>query len=166
MLKKVCTLFALFLLVPTIPYSQTRPRESLRGLNGVFLYVHPVDKDVEAGGLSTSQIRAAAESELRKAGIPIHSEPQPSDGSANLVIVISTVKHSQGAYLYAVEISLLQEVHLARLQQTDTFPAQTWEANALGLTGANRMDLIIEPVRAKIGEFIADYMSVNGKRQQ
>ena len=95
--------------------SQTRQRESLRGLNGVYVYVHPVAKEVEAGGLSTIQIKNAVETQLRAAGISIQSEPQPANGSATLAIVVGTVKRpAEEAYLFDVEVSLLQAVRLAR----------------------------------------------------
>jgi hypothetical protein len=109
--KKLIPILTLLVLLVSISYSQTRPRESLRGLNGAYVYVQPVGKDVEAGGLSTSNVQKAVETQLREAGIPLHSEPQPADGSANLAIIINTIKHPQGAYLYDVEVSLLQEVH-------------------------------------------------------
>jgi hypothetical protein len=72
--------------------SQTRQRESLRGLNGLYVYVQPVAKEVEAGGLSATQVRTAVEKQLREAGIPLQSEPQAANGSATLVIVMGTVK--------------------------------------------------------------------------
>ena len=104
-----------------------------------------------------------AETQLREAGISIYSEPQPGDGSANLVVILETVKSPQGTYVYEVEVSLLQEVHLARRQEPDSFPSQTWGTKAIGLTSANRMDVMIEPLRAGLGEFIKDYLSVNTK---
>lgn len=160
---KLISVLSLILLSGPFSYSQTRARESLRGLNGVYVYVQPVGKEVEAGGLSRDQIRKAVETQLRDAGIPIHSEPQPDNGSANLAIIVDTVKRPEGAYLYVVEVSLLQEVHLARRQDPDPFPAQTWGANALGITGANRMDLILEPLRVRVADFVADYLAVNTK---
>jgi hypothetical protein len=147
----------------SILHSQTRPRESLRGLNGVYVYVQPVGKDVEAGGLPTSQIRRAVETQLHEAGILIHGEPDPADGSANLAITVNTLKVPQGDYLYAVEVSLLQEVHLARRQEPESFPAQTWSARAIGLTAASRMKLMLEPLKAKVADFVADYFAVNPK---
>jgi len=54
--RRFIGVLALLLIAATL-YSQTRPRESLRGLNGMYVYVHPLGKDVEAGGLSTSQVR-------------------------------------------------------------------------------------------------------------
>lgn len=164
--NKKLALLMLFSCFTFVASSQTLPRESLRGLNGVFLYVHPVGKEVEAGGLSTQQVRKVAETLLFEAGIPVQNEPQPGNGSANLVVIIETVKNPQGVYVYEVEVSLLQEVHLARRQEPDSFPSQTWGTKAIGLTNGNRMDLIVEPLRAGIREFIKDYLSVNPKVQQ
>lgn len=65
------------------------------------------------------------EAQLRAGGIPLQSEPQPANGSANLIILIDTVKHPQGAFLCDVQVSFLQEVHLSRRQDPEPFPAQT-----------------------------------------
>ena len=161
--KSIQIVSVLFLLAVPLLRAQTRPRESLRGLTGIYVYVHPVSKEVEAGGLTTSQIQKAVLAQLREAGIQILNEPQASDGAANLGVIISTVKRSQGEYLFEVEVSLLQEVHLARRQDPDTCPAATWSANALGLTGANRMDIILEPVKARLADFVSDFLAVNPK---
>jgi len=164
--KKLIPILTLLVLLVSISYSQTRPRESLRGLNRVYVDVQPVGNDVEAGGLSTRNVQTAVETQFREAGIPLHREPQPADGSANLAIVINTIKHPQGAYLYDVEVSLLQEVHFARSQEPDPFPAQTWSPKAMGLTSANRMDLVLEPLRARLADFIKDHVSVSPKPHQ
>ncbi len=153
----------LLLLLVSASHSQTRTRESLRGLTGVYVYVLPVGKDLEAGGLSRSQIQKAVQKQLSEAAIPLYNEPQSAEGSANLAITIDTVKHSPGAFLYTVEVELLQEVHLARRAGPEPFPAQTWAAKAMGITGANRMDLILDPLKARLGDFIADYLAVNPK---
>ena len=119
--------------------------------------------DVEAGGLTTTQIKNAVETQLRSAGIPLHIEPNPANGSANLAILVNTLKHPQGVYLYDVEVSLLQEVRLTRLAAADSFPAQTWSTKALGLTTANRMAIMLEPILAKVDDFISDYIAANPK---
>src|SRR5580700_4936013 len=141
--------------------SQTRPRESLHGLDGVYVYAHPVAKEVEAGGLTTIQIKGAAQKQLRDAGISLQSEPQSTNGSATLAIIISTVKQPEGAYLFDVEVSLVQDVYLARHKDAAVFPSQTWSQKAIGITGANRMDLILEPLKVRVGDFINDYLSAN-----
>ena len=163
MKTKAVAIIAATLSLAAALHSQTKPRESLRGLNGVYLYVQPVGKEVEIGGLTTTQIKNAVETKLREAGIPILGEPNPANGSANLAIVVNTLKHPQGVYLYDIEVSLLQEVHLARLSVPDSFPAQTWSAKTMGLTSPNRMDLMLEPLRAKVADFISDYAAVNPK---
>jgi hypothetical protein len=150
----------------SIGHAQTRQRESLRGLNGVYVYVQPVAKEVEAGGLSTNQIQNAVIKQLREAGIPVQEEPLPANGSATLVIAIGTVKRpAEAAYLFDVEVSLLQAVQLARRPDPDPFPAQTWSQKALGITGPSRMDLILEPLKVRLGDFAKDYLSANPKRQ-
>ena len=148
-------------LLASTGFAQTRPKESLRGISGVYLYVHPVGKEVEAGGLSTGQIDKAVRAQLREAGVPLDDQPQPADGSANFVVIIDTVKQPQGVYIFEVQVSLLQEVHLARRQQPDPFPAETWSAKAIGLTTPNRMDILLAPLKEKAAEFIEDYRSVN-----
>jgi hypothetical protein len=163
MMPRIITTVAAVLVLAGVLQSQTKPKESLRGLNGVYLYVHPLDKDVEAGGLTAMKIKNAVETQLRSAGIPIHNEPNPANGSANLAILVNTLKHPQGVYLYDVGVSLLQEVRLTRLSAADSFPAQTWSTKALGLTTANRMDIMLEPIRAKVDDFISDYTAVNPK---
>ena len=166
-MKKSLTAGIVILALVPIGYAQTRQRESLQGLNGVYVYVQPVAKEVEAGGLSTNQIQNAVIKQLREAGIPIQNEPQPANGSATLVIAVGTVKRpAEAAYLFDVEVSLLQAVHLTRRPDTDPFPAQTWSQKALGITGPNRMDLILEPLKVRVGDFVNDYLSANPKPQQ
>jgi hypothetical protein len=106
MIRKIFVLLTLSLCASFGAWPQTRPRESLRRLHGVFLYVHPVGKDVEDGGLTTIQVHNAAEKALRQAGITVYREPQPADGSANLIISINIVKHPQGPHLYGADLIL------------------------------------------------------------
>src|SRR5262249_5937693 len=81
--------------------SQTRQRESLRGLDGVYVYIQPLAKEVEAGGLSTVQIQNAVHKQLKEAGIAVQNEPKSTNGSATLVIAVSVVKQPAAeAYLF------------------------------------------------------------------
>jgi hypothetical protein len=141
--------------------AQTRPRESLRGLHGVYLYVAPVAKEVEAGGLTAAQVKKVSEKALKDAGLEIYSEPQPPEGSANVAVTIDLVKYSDAAYLYSVNVSVLQEARLVRLPDEGTFPAQTWMAAAFGITGAHQMSLILEPLQAKLADFVNDFKTAN-----
>jgi hypothetical protein len=136
-MKRFICLFVGLLVFVVGANSQTRSTESLRGLRGLFVYVDPLNKDLESGGLSKSQVQTEVEAILRRSSIIIESEPQSSESFANLAIVIDTVKHRQGPLIYSVEVSLLQKVRLARTPDAGVFPAQTWSVKAIGPAGAN-----------------------------
>ncbi len=162
MFKKVRLFFLLSLLAATSSYPQSRDKESLRGLHGVFLHVDPVGSDVEAGGFSTPKVQEAAERLFREAKIEIYSEPRTEEGSTNLIIIIDIVKHPQGICVFGIQVVLLQEVQLVRNKTANPIPAQTWTATAFGVTTPSRTDVILEPVKSKLGEFIGDFKVVNG----
>ncbi len=165
-MKRIIFISAFVLLIlPVLAFSQTSaPKESLRGLRGVFINVLPVASDAEADGLSASQIQKIVESELRKAGVPIRSESQLSQEYAGLAIIIDTIKHPQGVYLFTINVSVVQEVQITRPQKQGAFPAETYSKRALGLTTPSRMDVIYEPLKEKLREFIRDYLAVNPKQ--
>ncbi len=165
MKKSILAFVFLLLLLPILSFAQTSDaKESLRGLSGVFVSVLPIAKDAEASGLSADQLQKIVESELRKAGVPILSEAKLGEEYANLVIVIDTIKHPQGVYLFTVNASVVQAVQISRPRGKGVFPAETYSKRALGLTTPNRMDVINEPLKEKIREFIEDYLAVNPKR--
>lgn len=147
---------------PVLAFSQVSgPKESLRGLRGVFIKILPIASEAQADGLSLSQIQKIVESELRKAGVPICNESQISQEYASLAITMDTIKHPQGVYLFTVNVSVVQEVQIARQQKQGLFPAETYSKRALGLTTPNRMDIMYAPLKEKLSEFIRDYLAVN-----
>jgi hypothetical protein len=165
MKKSILAFVFLLLIQPILSFAQaSAAKESLRGLRGVFVSVLPVAKDAEKNGLSANQLQKIVESELRKAEVPILTEGKFSEEYANLVIVVDTIKHPQGVYLFTVNVSVVQEVQISRPQGTGIFPAETYSKRALGLTTPNQIDVINEPLKEKIGEFIKDYFAVNPKR--
>jgi len=163
-MKKIIAIILLLLLMPTGSPSQTNePRDSLRGLRAVYVRILPIQKDAQTDGLSATQIQKTVMAQLRNAGIRVHTSPDLADGSASLTVVIDTIKHPQGPYIYSVTVSLVQEVHLARIEKRETFAAETWSKKALGLTTANKIASIQEPLREKVSEFISDYFAANPK---
>src|ERR1043166_561807 len=95
-MKRLLCLTTIMLSVAVGAFAQTKPRESLHGLHGVFIYVAPLDQTLETGALTAQQVQAKVESALRRAGITVLSEARPEDGSSNLALVIDVVKHPQG----------------------------------------------------------------------
>ncbi len=155
----------MLLMLPVLAFPQiSASQESLRGLRGVFINVLPIAADAQADGLSASQIQKMVESELRKAGVPIRSESQLGQEYAGLGIIIDTIKHPQGVYLFTVNVSVVQELQIIHPQRQGIFPVETYSKRALGLTTPSRMNVIYEPLKEKLGEFIRDYLAVNPKQ--
>ncbi|MGI8670285.1 MAG: hypothetical protein ACR2J3_10655 [Aridibacter sp.] len=166
-MKKIFNAFVfLSLILPSLSFAQqtTNTKESLRGLRGIFVNVLPVAKDAETDGLSANQLQKIVESELRKAKVPILTESKSGEEYANLVIVVDTIKHPQGVYLFTVNVSVVQNVQISRPQGKGIFPAEIYSKRFLGLTTPNRLDIINEPLKEKVGEFIKDYLAANSKR--
>src|SRR5262249_52239847 len=141
------------------------PKESLRGLKGVYVNVLPVAEDARKDGLKIERLKELVAEQLRAAGISIHSQPQASDGHANLIVVIDTIKHPQGPYLFTISIGVVQNVKLSRLTNAADLPAETYRKAAVGLTTPSKMEVIVEPLKEKLAEFIADFLSVNPKNK-
>jgi hypothetical protein len=164
-MKKINSILLLFLFA-ICAYGQTEnPKESLRGLKGVYVNVVPVAENARKDGLSPERIHQVVTNQLRAAGINIHTQPQASDGYANLIVIVDTIKHPQGPYLFTVSVGVVQNVKLSRLTNASDLPAETYGKNALGLTTPGRMEVIEEPLKEKLAEFIADYFSVNPKNK-
>lgn len=153
----------ILLLLPITAFSQTpTSKESLRGLHGVFVNILPLAADAQADGLSAAQVQKIVETELHKAGIPINSESKFGQEFAGLIITIDTIKHPQGVYVFTVSVAVVQEVKISRTQgKGGIFPAETYSKRALGITTPSRMNLLYEPLKEKIGEFVSNYVSIN-----
>jgi hypothetical protein len=153
------------LLLTSISQAQTHaPKESLRGLSGVYINVPEIDAGVQKAGLTTKQVKEKVEAQLRQAGITIHKQPQLADGSANLTIVVDIVTNPQGVYVFKVGVSLVQAVRLTRDPKGGEFASETWAANAIGLTTPARVDILYLPLREKVDDFIKAFEDVNAKK--
>jgi hypothetical protein len=109
----------LLVLFAVSAYGQTEnPKESLRGLKGIYLKVAPVAEDARKDGLNTERIHQVVANQLRSAGINIHTQPQASDGYANLIVIVDTIKHPQGPYLFTVSVGVVQIVKFQSIQKT------------------------------------------------
>ena len=86
-----------------------------------------------------------------------------AEGDAQLTIIVDTIKHPQGVYLFTVTVSVVQTVKLTRKPKGDDFPSETWKAIALGLTTPKQIEVILEPLKEKLGSFTEAWRSVNPK---
>jgi hypothetical protein len=164
-MKNIYSIMFMFMFAVSA-YGQTEnPKESLRGLKGVYVKVAPVAENARNDGLKAERLQDVIASQLRAAGINIHTQSQASDGYANLIVIVDTVKHPQGPYLFTVSVGVVQNVKLSRLTNASDIPAETYRKVALGLTTPSRMEVIEEPLKEKLAEFIDDFLSVNPKNK-
>src|SRR5262245_46673876 len=97
-MKNIYSILFMFLFAISA-YGQTEnPKESLRGLKGVYIKTLPVAENARKDGLKTERLQEVVADQLRAAGINIHIQPQASDGYANLIVVVDTIKQPQGPY--------------------------------------------------------------------
>jgi hypothetical protein len=94
-MKHLYAVAGVLLMSPVLYAQSVATKESLRGLDGVYINVLKIDAEVERAGMTRRQVREKVEAQLRGAGIPIHEKPQPAAGDANLGIVVDIVKSPQ-----------------------------------------------------------------------
>jgi len=135
-------------------------RQSLRGLNGIYVAVQLVNEHV--AGFATNDVEALVKSELAAGSVQIDSAPKESDGNANLCVTLAVVRQPQlNAYLFTVEVAVTQDVRLSRLPHAADLPAETWRKTIQGLTTPARTDLISAALTQAVGLFVKDYHAVN-----
>jgi predicted Fe-Mo cluster-binding NifX family protein len=137
-------------------------RQSLRGLNGVYIVAQIVDEQPE--GITTNRIETLAKSALADAGISVQAEPQRMNGDANLSITIDTIKQPQlDVYAFTVEVAVTQDVRLSRMPHADWISAETWRKSLQGINSPDRTDFIEQALKQCLKYFTTDYSSVNPK---
>ncbi len=137
-------------------------RETLRGLQGVFVIVETVKSDAEADGLSVAELQQEVESKLSHAGIKVltHDEWRSTPGRPWLYVSVNTIKFL-ASYFFSLDVQLKQEVSLSRSGSISTSSA-TWELGSLGMTLISDLPpRIRQAVDGYIQRFIDDYATVN-----
>ena len=143
---------------------ESRERESLRALAGVFLVVEELKDDVKHDGLSVSQIQTDVELRLRQAGIKVLSrqEALASPGFPYLYVRLSTAKGGS-TYAYCVQVEFNQVVQLDR-NPAIRLLATTWTAPGVtGTVGAKTLRDVRKIIVGQVDEFTNTYLAVNPK---
>ena len=141
---------------------QADTKESLRGLDGVYVVVQMVDAQPE--GITTNSLMKLVTAALAEAGIPTNAVPKKFNGDANLTIVVDTLKDTQlDIYEFRIEISVAQDVTMTRDTHSKWIFAETWRRTLQGLTSPDRTDIIEQAVKKCVDIFVADYRAVNPK---
>jgi hypothetical protein len=158
------TLFIVFLaltgLTARADLSHGDTKESLRGLNGIYVVAQVVNQQID--GVATNDILALAKTELINAGIPVNGVPNKGNGSASLSVTVAAIKQTQlGVYVFTVEVAVTQDVQLARQPGLQGISAETWRRTTQGITIPTRIDVIQTTLKQVVDIFVAEYRAAN-----
>jgi hypothetical protein len=136
-------------------------RETLKGLPGVVVWVWDIAPDTEHGGVTKQQLQIEVEQQLRRAGITVSASEDsgiPSD-MALLTVSVTTLRHTENLYAYAVDLALYQTATLLR----DPTPRSlaTWSVGSIALVESSDLRAIFTSVSQKVDQFIQAYRAVN-----
>lgn len=138
-------------------------RESLRGLNGVYVFINQKASG-ESEGLSENQILADVTSKLESGGIKVLTEEEwlKEKGGPFIHFIINILKKKKDVYPYHISLLFKQLVSLERNAQIKTFGA-TWSIEVLGKDETKGIQATIKDT---VDTFINAYFSVNPKKQE
>jgi hypothetical protein len=159
-------IFAAFFSLHSYTFAQddenTRP--TLRGIQGIFVYVEPLDSRIEEMGLIRSQIQTDTELRLKLAGINVLTKEEflKMNGHPYLYLNVnlSVLKTQITRYLFYIRIELNQEVALVRAPDTRVSTV-TWSAGGWGIDFS--LDNIRQTVKTQVDKFINAYLAENAK---
>jgi hypothetical protein len=117
--------------------------------------------DITQRGVTTEQLQAEVERQVRRAGITVFSSQEaaaPAD-MAFVAVSVTTLRHTGDLYAYAVDLAVYQTATLLR----DPTPRSlaTWTVGSLGLTEADNLRAISTSVSQQVEHFIQAYWAVN-----
>lgn len=139
-------------------------KESLRGLQGLFILVEPLTPEIEKAGISRNQFKQEVELKLRQAGLRVFNEGQGMEDPARPYLYINLNAYSwreEVIYGYSLKVDLNQLVFLNRDPKIGCF-GTTWYSGSAGIIGANKLKGFLRTELADlIDKFINDYKAVN-----
>jgi hypothetical protein len=140
-------------------------RITLVGLTGVHVVVYDMGGEGERAGLRPAGLQVELEQRLRRAGLRAlgPSEALASKGRPTLELRLSLARSPEAPqlYVYSVDLTLRQQIQLARDRTIDSF-AITWsDPPTVGTVEPARLSVVRDAVRAKLNQFIAAWQAAN-----
>jgi hypothetical protein len=138
--------------------------EVLKGLNGVHVVVENIDREIEQGGLTKTQLQTDVELRLRIAGVKVLSKDEwrKTKGRPILYVAVQAFKTSSQQYIFTIRV-LLKEVTVPLRTPGVEWFADTW-TQPLRYGISSSLDTIRSGVKDQVDIFIDDYLSANPKR--
>ena len=142
----------------------TEKQYSLTGIDAVSVFVQGVTDEAEKAGVRAAQIEAEVKLKLEQAGIKVAGEAEELAGRPAIYVNLSAPKRRQrAAFVYHVEVGLIQQVKLVRDEEIRIMSI-TWKRGSLGYCPARSF---AENVQRSLGElmdaFVADRAAANRK---
>ena len=112
------------------------PKDTLRGLKGVMVFIEDIDMDVENHGLTKSHLKKEVESRLREADIPVPTADEAFNMPGKPYLYLHLTTHNTGIelYSYSIRIEFNQDVCMIR-DPSIRSSATAWIANIVGIVG-------------------------------
>ncbi len=134
-------------------------RNTLKGLEGVWVYVFDLDENEKRVGFSKTALLAEVELRLRMAGIKVLTRKEmaktPGLPRLRVSLEISDIPGDRDAF--GIIISLFQAVELLR-NPSQTLVASTW---AVEMIGTGDPSFIRDTLKGAVDRFINAWLSVN-----
>jgi hypothetical protein len=140
-------------------------RESIRGINGVHVFIEILGQDEIRDGLTADSILKDVELRLRKNGITVLTEAGMRIYPGNPLLYINAnfrKMKNLSTNVYSLSIEFYQNVIFERNKLS--MRAVTWNLGAVGYTPVNNLDSVRKDVRGLVDRFITAYLSVNPKK--
>lgn len=140
-----------------------RDAESLRDLEGVRVAVEGSSLAVPVKGVSSDELRQAANSKLQQSGVHVLNNGEYPVGDPYLRVQVTTTKENHGLAGYHVEVDFVQIVFMRRNPSVTFNRAETWKARGrIGLVPIAQLAAAIQQeLSAQLDQFISAYRSVN-----
>jgi hypothetical protein len=138
-------------------------KDTLKGLQSVYVVVEPLGQEVEKYGLTEQQIQTDVELRLRQNGIRVLSRQEwLSSAMYSFLYVNVNIVGLEDLPLvsYNISLELRQSVFLER-DPTKWYVAPTWKTGSTGSVGFNKIEFIRQFVKNHVDTFINDYLAAN-----
>jgi len=152
--------------IPQLKFAVAQ-RDTLRGVQGVYVSVEPLEPEVERNGLTREALRTDAELQLRRYGIKIltQDEATHTPGVPLLSLSVNVVPVNDDTIpIVAVnmQVSFGQIVALVR-DPTVICTCATWDRGMTARISRARLAGVRDIVNDLVAKFINDYLAANPK---
>jgi hypothetical protein len=143
-------------------------RSSLRGIKQIFIFVQPIDFELEQLGLTEDQILTAVQLKLRMAGIIPLSEEEARKTPDCLVLMIflaGSEPDGENIFPYAVSLGVSQSIFLTRDESIKSV-GLTWGCGPItGVMETGQGEQFRNRIKDLVDSFNYAWLSANPQRR-